>query len=346
MRITGIIFCLIFIQMGVFTQEKIVQQQFESKGEPLSTHKCTADSAALVHEGKSYSKSPYLFSYFTGNGEGGLHLAYSYDGLKWESLKGGDSFLKPEVGTDKLMRDPSVCVGPDGLFHMVWTSSWTDRIIGHASSPDLINWSKQQSIPVMMHEPEAKNSWAPEIFYNEQDSLFYIFWATTIPDRHSPIQYSEREKDLNHRQYYVTTKDFISFSATRMFFNPDFSVIDGAVLKWKDEFILFVKNENPNPAEKNIRYTRSRTMGENFPTQVSAPITGKYWAEGPAPLIVDDYIYVYFDKYRERRYGAVRSRDSRNWEDVSDLVSFPGGVRHGTAFQVSESVLEKLKKVK
>ena len=28
------------------------------------------------------------------------------------------------------MRDPSICRGPDGLFHMVWTTSWNDRIIG------------------------------------------------------------------------------------------------------------------------------------------------------------------------------------------------------------------------
>jgi|GEM_PF-5772697 len=30
------------------------------------------------------AKNIYIFSYFVGNGEDGLHLAYSYDGLKWE----------------------------------------------------------------------------------------------------------------------------------------------------------------------------------------------------------------------------------------------------------------------
>lgn len=37
------------------------------------------------------------------------------------------------------MRDPSICQGPDGIYHLVWTSSWTDRIIGYASSRDLIH---------------------------------------------------------------------------------------------------------------------------------------------------------------------------------------------------------------
>ena len=81
----------------------------------------------------------------------------------------------------------------------------------------------------------------------------------------------------------------------------------------------------------------------DFSTEVSESITGRYWAEGPAPLQVGDYVYVYFDKYTEKKYGAIRSRDMQTWEDVSDSVSFPRGIRHGTAFKVKASVVEKLK---
>lgn len=34
------------------------------------------------------------------------------------------SFLKPATGGDKLMRDPAILPGPDGIFRMVWTVSW------------------------------------------------------------------------------------------------------------------------------------------------------------------------------------------------------------------------------
>jgi len=61
----------------------------------------------------------FLFSYFKNNGEDGLHLAYSYDGLKWEALNDDKSFLTPELSKDKLMRDPCIIKGPDGKFHMV-----------------------------------------------------------------------------------------------------------------------------------------------------------------------------------------------------------------------------------
>ena len=290
-------------------------------------------------------ETAYLFSYFINDSKDGLHLAYSYDGLNWTPLNGGRSFLAPSVGKDKLMRDPSICQAPDGTFHMVWTSSWTDRIIGYASSRDLIHWSEQQAIPVMMHEPEAHNCWAPELFYDEPSETYYIFWATTIPGRHKEVPTSESEKGLNHRMYYVTTKDFRTFSKTKMFFNPDFSVIDAAIVKdpTQGDLIMVVKNENSNPPEKNLRVTRTKNIAKGFPTKVSAPITGKYWAEGPAPLFVGDALYVYFDKYRDHRYGAVRSLDhGETWEDVSDQVSFPKGIRHGTAFAVDASVVESL----
>ena len=287
----------------------------------------------------------YLFSYFTGNSEDGLHLAYSNDGLTWQALKNGKSFLSPTVGKDKLMRDPSICRAPDGTFHMVWTSSWTDRIIGYASSKDLINWSEQKAIPVMMHEPTAHNCWAPELFYDKPSKSYYIFWATTIPGRHKEVLVSQSEKGLNHRIYYVTTKDFETFSETKMFFDPDFSVIDAAIVKDKnDELIMVVKNENSNPPEKNLRITKIKNIEDGFPVQVSEPITGDYWAEGPSPLVVGDSLYVYFDKYRNHKYGAVRSKDRITWEDVSSQVSFPTGTRHGTAFPVKKSVLKKLLK--
>jgi len=284
----------------------------------------------------------YLFAYFTQNGQDGLHLASSQDGLNWETLNNGESLLTPKLGKDKLMRDPCIIRGIDGKFHMVWTTGWWDQHIGYAESEDLVNWSEQKIIPVMIYEPEAKNSWAPELFYDVEKEEYLIFWATTIPNRHSAVAESDKEKGLNHRIYSTTTKNFINFTPARLFFNPDFSVIDATIIEFNNEFVMFVKNENPNPPEKNIRYTVSKNAGGPYPTEVSEPITGDYWAEGPTALKIGEYVYVFFDKYRNHQYGAVRSKDLENWEDVSDSVKFVPGTRHGTAFQVEPKVLEKL----
>src|SRR5215471_10918997 len=73
----------------------------------------------------SNTNTTLLFSFFREpNGQAGLQLATSADGLKWTEIKApnGKSFLEPAVG-GKLMRDPCLRLAADGTFHMVWTTS-------------------------------------------------------------------------------------------------------------------------------------------------------------------------------------------------------------------------------
>ena len=102
---------------------------------------------------------------------------------------------------------------------------------------------------------------------------------------------------------------------------------------------MFVKNENPNRPQKNIRVVESKNAS-SFSANVSSPITGNYWAEGPTVLRIGEYVYVYFDKYRDHQYGAIRSKDLKTWEDISDKVNFPTGLRCGTVFKVTKTVLK------
>ena len=97
----------------------------------------------------------YLFSYFKGNGEDGLHLAYSEDGLAWRALNEDRPYFHPTVGKEKLTRDPSIVRGPDGMYHMVWTAGWNEQGFGYAESRDLITWTHERYVPVMSHEPTA-----------------------------------------------------------------------------------------------------------------------------------------------------------------------------------------------
>lgn len=285
----------------------------------------------------------YLFSFFQNNGEDGLHLIWSEDGYNWSPINNNQSLLMPEVGNDQLMRDPCVIQGGDGRFHMVWTVSWDEKGIGYASSPDLINWSAQQYIPVMEHEPEATNCWAPEIFYDEASEQYLIYWSTTIPGRFPETDSSGRN-GRNHRMYCTTTKDFENFSETRLLYDQGFNVIDGTIQKIDGEYVMFLKDETLNPeAEKNIRIARSSQFDRGY-SPASAPITGDYWAEGPTAIKHPDGWIVYFDRYQEGRMGAVRSTDLKNWTDITEEVSFPEGTRHGTVLKVKQSVLDQLKK--
>jgi beta-xylosidase len=282
----------------------------------------------------------YLFSYFKGNGEDGLHLAYSRDGCTFTALNNDRSFLTPLVGISKLMRDPCIIRLPDGTFHMVWTAGWTERGIGYSSSKDLMNWTEQKYIMVMEKEPTARNCWAPEIIYDQHEKQFLIFWATTIPGRF-PETEKEGDTGYNHRIYSVTTKDFVNFSETALFFEKGFNTIDATINRNGRQFIMFVKDETRTPPQKNIRITTSRNLYGPY-SEPSGPITGNYWAEGPSSIKINDTWYVYFDKYVEKKMGAVISKDLKSWEDISDKVSFPDGVRHGTIFEADEKNLQNL----
>ena len=284
--------------------------------------------------------SVYLFCYFKGNGDG-LHYSYSNDGYTWRALFNDSTIIKPTVAKDKLMRDPCIIKGGDGKYHMVWTVSWNDKGIGYASSSDLYHWSEQQFLPVMIKEDSARNSWAPEITYDSQDKMYIIYWATTIDGRF-PQKDTSAESRYNHRIYYVTTKDFRKFSKTKLLYDPGFSVIDASIVKHGKQYIMFLKNETRAPVEKNIRISYSKKLEGPY-SPAGPPITGNYWAEGPTVLKMKDRWIVYFDKYRDHKYGAVESIDMVNWKDISDHVIFPKGIRHGTVFSISNEEYERLK---
>lgn len=292
-----------------------------------------ADTVAETTDG------PFLFSYFMGNGESGLHLAYSRDGRLWEALNDGKPLLQPEVGS-KLMRDPSISRGPDGRFHMVWTTGWWDQGIGLAHSTDLVEWSEQVWLEVMRHEPEAQNCWAPEIYYDKRSGEFLVFWSTTIPGRFSDTDETYRGRILNHRMYFITTRDFVNYTAPRLFYDDGFNVIDGFILKSDDKYVLLLKDETFEPAAKNIRVaTAEQASGPYGPA--SAPFSPD-WVEGPTAIRFGPYWYVYYDAYTRGRMEGARTRDFQTWEDITETLTFPKGVRHGTAFTVSESELERL----
>jgi len=296
-------------------------------------------SAACGTEPETAEDQCLLLSYFKGNGEDGLHLAHSRDGLKWTALKNGGSFLTPTVGKDKLMRDPSIVRGPDGSFHMVWTSSWTDRIIGYANSKDLIHWSEQRAIPVMMHEPTARNCWAPELFLDRDNNRYLIVWSTTIPGRFSGSE-GTSESAYDHRIYYTETTDFEKFTPTRLFYDPGYNCIDAFLAKAEDKYLMFFKDETLKPTPRKVILLAAADKAEGPYTRPTKEISAEDWVEGPSAIQLDGDWIVYYDCYRKGRYGAVKSADLRNWTDITDQLDFPPGTRHGTVFRVDGEILE------
>jgi len=286
----------------------------------------------------SCSKQAYIFTSFHEPANEGLRLLYSYDAYHWTDLN--KTFLKPEVGTQKVLRDPSIVQGPDGTFHLVWTCSWKgDKGFGYASSKDLMNWSEQKFIPVMESEPKTVNVWAPEIFYDDENKDYVIIWASTIPFRFAK---GIEEEENNHRMYSVTTKDFVTFSKPKLFLDPGFSVIDAVIVKRaaKDYVLVLKDNTRPN---RNLKVAFAKAaLGpyENVSETFSPKLT-----EGPTVVKTGKEWLVYFDAYGQKTYSAMKTSDFKTFEDVSSAVSIPEGHKHGTIIKVKRKVIERLKKI-
>ena len=264
----------------------------------------------------------------------GLRFIYSYDGVKWDSIQG--VFLRPEVGVQKVMRDPSIVKGPDGTFHLVWTSSWRgDQGFGYSSSKDLIHWTPQRFISTEM-DTTTVNTWAPELFYDDVKRQFMVIWASCVPGKFP--DYQEDHKN-NHRLYYLTTKDFKSFSKPQLFYDPGFSAIDATLVKrGKGDYVMVVK-DNSRPM-RNIKVAFASSPYGPW-TAASEPFTESF-TEGPSTAKVGDWYYIYYDSYRHKIYGAHRTKDFKTFQDQTGTVNFPVGHKHGTVFMADEKLVEGL----
>ncbi len=277
----------------------------------------------------------YMFTSFHEPATEGLRFLYSEDGLHWDSIPG--IWLTPEIGKQKVMRDPSIVRTPDGTYHLVWTSSWRgDLGFGYAQSKDLMNWSEQRLIPVMAYDTTTVNVWAPELFYDDEQDQMMVVWASCIP---GAFERGIEDEKNNHRQYYMTTKDFETFSDTKLLFDPGYSAIDAVILKRAPKDYVMVVKDNTRP-QRNLQISFSESPYGPW----SQP--GEYFTdlltEGPGVAKVGDEYIVYYDDYGTKEYGAKRTADFINFTDANDEISIPQGHKHGTIFRAPKSLVKQM----
>lgn len=283
----------------------------------------------------SCNRKAWVFTSFHEPADKGLRMLYSYDGKKWTGLD--TVLLRPSVGNQKVMRDPSMVQDKKGIFHLVWTSSWRgDKGFGYASSKDLLNWSQQQFIPVMQKEPVVVNTWAPELFYDEDQDQFMIIWASCIPGR---FERGIEEDSNNHRMYVTTTKDFKTFSETKLFLDPGFSVIDAVIVKRGVKDYVLVLKDNTRP-ERNLKVAfADNPMGPW--KNISTPFSEKF-TEGPSVVKLKKDWLIYFDSYQKKIYEAVSTTDFMEFSNVTTDVRVPEGHKHGTIVPVKRKIIRQL----
>jgi Alpha-L-arabinofuranosidase len=142
--------------------------------------------------------SVYIFAYSTSlnKNRNGLHFAWSTDRKAWNAIGPEFRFLTCDYGnhgTEKKMISPYLFLGPDKLWHCVWSVNDRDGVFAHTSSTDLIHW-RTQSYPTVMKDGNCQE---PEICFDKSNQSYAITWV------------SGKAQGLSYR---VTTRDFKTYS--------------------------------------------------------------------------------------------------------------------------------------
>lgn len=294
----------------------------------------------------------HIFAYFKGpwptGGHSGVYMSYSSDGLNFEPMNDDNPvFVPPEgwgpgtdtdVNDEDQTRDPSVVYGPDGYFHMVWTSGIYTRSIGYARSADLKTWTDEQLIDIWSPRTVVNTTWAPELFYDAANSQYQIIFASDLDGG-------------DHKLYSITTTDFNTFSAAdpdNPYFYNGATIIDAMIAEdtANNQFLMAIKDEQNG--QKNLRLATAPTAQGPWTTDnpiIVGPGSGieENATEGPSLLKIDDTWRLYYDAYGAGYFGVASTTDSdptnaASWVNDTDASTLPIG-HHGTVFSAPHSAI-------
>ncbi|MCD8318810.1 MAG: glycoside hydrolase family 43 protein [Paraprevotella sp.] len=291
--------------------------------------------------------SVYLMSYFKAGAQL-LFYAYSRDGKQWTDINGSRPVFDA-YDEQVWLRDPylrRVTHNGKTRYHLVHTWGWDHPALFHWESDDLIHWTAANGgthtddgkIRLMDgHDggPVSPNAWAPEFTYDPADSLFYLYWSSSIGGR-----------QIHH---YCTTKDWLTFSTPAVYFDPGFTAIDMTILHDGDTYYAYYKDERNG--EKTIRCATSKSLDPKVQRfEGSTPLLPSKYIEVEGPEVFqamgDKGWFLYFDKFNGDKgvsYSRCRDPSQNKWYPVPDgEIRNSTDVKHGS---VEIILLDELNKI-
>ncbi|WP_209405042.1 family 43 glycosylhydrolase [Pseudozobellia sp. WGM2] len=294
----------------------------------------------------SQDHTAYLFTYFTGNGEGeeAIRYALSRDGFNYYALNNDQPIIASgEISETGGVRDPHILRGNDGYFYMTVTdlltkNGWSNTKIVLMRSKDLISWKSHViNIPERFASfSEITRAWAPQTFYDEKADKLMVYFSMLEPGSYDKIYYSYANEDFSD----------LATEPKQLFFSPDEKAcIDGDIILKDGTYHLFYKTEGTD--DKGIKVATSKNLTEGYESlagnvdQTDKAVEGS----GVFKLLDDDTYILLYDMYMDGRYQFAKSTDLTNFEALgADVVSMDFHPRHGTVITISEAEAARLVK--
>lgn len=283
----------------------------------------------------------YILSFFGGDdGQQKLHLAYSYDGLNWQKLGGGNSVLNTTMGSGAV-RDPYILRKKDGSFAVIATQGWDNNSIYLWDSSDLVSFSGERLRQVSYSGVAGltgARAWAPEASYDPIKDEYIIYWS------------DPNANGGKGNIYANTTSDLDTFSKPFVFFDAGYQIIDANIIKWQGSYYMMFKDERGNNADggggKHILMAKSDSLEPGSFTQYTDAVTESP-VEGPFifQVLGEEKWYHYYDYFNEHKFGVSVSTDldSGEWEFLGKSTTMPtDDVRHGGVVPVTQNELDRI----
>ena len=291
-------------------------------------------SAVLLDEAYGY-----VMSYFNGNlGSEKGSLALSRDGLSWNKVRGVT--IDTDLGSGRV-RDPDLARTKDGNFVLAATEGADNPSIYLFFSKDLITFSQPELVLVSVMDDgigtDGKRAWAPEVIYDNEADLYYVY-------------YSDPHDDMG-KIYRVTSRDLHTFSYPKVMLDTGYPVIDLTIFPMNGAYWMIYKDERPGALTIYPGYSGS--LEEGF----LKVLDWKYLiherpVEGPAvfqDLQTGEY-HILVDQYSDHTFLAGRFRDLSydseiDWSDTEQLSLPEEDVRHGSVIPITEQEFHALEGV-
>ncbi|EPQ29444.1 uncharacterized protein PFL1_03199 [Pseudozyma flocculosa PF-1] len=314
------------------------------------------------------TKVGYLFTSFPVDDEAiYMHLS---DGNKvvsgWKRLSrdgtaSTEAILRSTVGT-RGVRDSFIVPSQDGTKWWMTATDLNGNAFGNDfnaasrngsrsmviwESNDLANWTGPRLTPPLVDE-SAGNAWAPEANWDPLVGAYVVVFASRFFDQATDPGHLADPIPPN-RLMYVTTTDFVSFSAARRYIDVDYPVIDATFIrneaKGSNAWVRFVKDER----DYRIYQEESTTGLLGTWTRVGdAPLSDRItfasqYSNNEGPLCFRDNIdpslfHLWIDENTQNRYIPASARtldDMKAWQ-ADDLAAFPQRVKHGKVLALNQ----------
>ena len=301
----------------------------------------------------------YFFAYFTGEGRADgeqiyFALSKGNDPLRWTELNEGKPLITSTLG-ERGVRDPFIIRSPEGdKFYMIATDlrihgngNW-DRAQRYGSrsimvweSTDLVDWGEQRMVEVA--PPEAGNTWAPEVIYDETTGEYVVFWASKLYDN------PEHTGNSHQRIMYAKTRDFHTFTEPQVYMDYGYSIIDTTMIKHNGKINRFTKDERDNNASSPYGKMVFQEVGDSLFDPdfrlIKEGVGEMKWVEGPTIFKsnTEDKWYLFVDEFGGRGYVPLETTDldSGIW-NISASYELPTSPRHGTVIPITQSEYDLL----